>query len=92
MHHFGADGIAFRPSAEYRSLLLGAGADTAVLGAYDKGPMIAGQLKTLSEALTKGKREKRLVFGGAARRWRVCSRRASRNGESCAYAAMALEV
>jgi len=41
VHHLGAEGIGFRPSAEYRSLLLGAGADAAVLEAYDKAKVSA---------------------------------------------------
>jgi hypothetical protein len=41
VHHLGAEGMGFRPSAEYRSLLLGAAADAAVLEAYDKAKVSA---------------------------------------------------
>jgi len=41
VRHIGVEGIGFRPSAEYRSLLVGAGADAAVLGAYDKAKVTA---------------------------------------------------
>src|ERR1700741_1536152 len=41
VRHVGVEGIGFRPSAEYRSLLVGAGADVAVLGAYDKAKATA---------------------------------------------------